>query len=555
MLDIENYKGVYFGNENEQKYYEGGAHFKYKDLYNCLENLLLTLPYQRRGISEEQKKSKFDFFHNRNYLNYQSRNIRNIKPLIESLTQKLTEITKDKINRNFSNKKILSKNEEIFNNKFSRNNKMNVPNNSKNHFKNNISITHSHKYSLNKNFNFFKEENINKNSLNIGKMNIMKMNENNINNKKGNKFLNISQGKNNNSRNYNTYIFDLFKSKNISKDIMNKTTNAQNSIPHYLKNNQKNHSSNISRNKNLEKQRNSFIYNTSFINNKKGFSSNKSKISIHKKINHKNFSVKNPNNFPKKRDLILNILKSNSNKKIINKNNKNSKKFIDYTSSNNGNSNHNFFEISVLSDLNSPSYKKKNDNVHYLNMNKDNFTNQNNVTTNNNIILKPKINISFVNNINTITTQKSNKSRNKNSNDGNSINTFIKNGFLTEIYNSPNYNLTKKSSNSFLKNKLNKNKNSVKTKNNINVQNKLTKNFTSEKKLKNYFNFSEQYFNLQKKINHLKVKTVQKNKSIPKFIFGKNFFKNNNNKCNKSVSKEKHNQNNNNKSFLNNLFN
>ena len=55
MLDVENYKGVYFGNENEQKYYEGGAHFKYKDLYNILENLLLTMPYQRRGISEEQK--------------------------------------------------------------------------------------------------------------------------------------------------------------------------------------------------------------------------------------------------------------------------------------------------------------------------------------------------------------------------------------------------------------------------------------------------------------------------------------------------------------------
>ena len=97
---------------------------------------------------------------------------------------------------------------------------------------------------------------------------------------------------------------------------------------------------------------------------------------------------------------------------------------------------------------------------------------------------------------------------------------------------------------------MNKNKNSVKTKNNINVQNKLTKNFTSEKKLKNYFNFSEQYFNLQKKINHLKIKTVQKNKSIPRFLFGKNIFKNNSNKSNKSQSKERYNQNNKNKPFL-----
>ena len=548
MLDIENYKGIYFGDENEQQYYEGGAHFKYKDLYNCLENLLLTMPYQRRGISEEQKKPKFDFFHSHNYHNYQSRNIRNIKPLIESLTQKLTEITKDKINKNYSNKNIYTNDDENFNKKISRNNKMNVPNNSKNHFKNNISTTHSNKYIFNQNINLFKEKNLKKNNFNMEKNKNMKMNENNINNKKVNKFLNISQSKNYNSRNYNTYLFDLFKTKNKSKDIMNKTINIQNSIPTYLKNNNRNHSSSISRNKNLEKQNNIFIYNTSFINNKKTLSSNKSKISIHKKINHKNFSVKNQNNFPNKRDLILNILKSNSNKKIINKN-KNLKKFIDCTSSNNGNSNNNYFEISLLSDLNSPSYKKINDNRHHSNINKQNYNNQNNITTNNNIILKPKINISFVNNINTITTEKSNKSRNKNSNDRNSMNTFIKNNFLTEIYKSPNNHLKKKSSNSFLKNKMNNNKNSFKTKNNIKVQNKLTKNFTSEKKLKNYFNFSEQYFNLQKKINHLKIKSLQKNKSIQKFIFDKNIFKNNYNRYNKSLSKEKNNKINN-KSFF-----
>ena len=39
MFDIDNYKGIYFGNDNEQQFYEGGAHFKYSDLYNILENL------------------------------------------------------------------------------------------------------------------------------------------------------------------------------------------------------------------------------------------------------------------------------------------------------------------------------------------------------------------------------------------------------------------------------------------------------------------------------------------------------------------------------------
>ena len=57
MIDVDNYKGVYFGNDtNEQQFYEGGAHFKYIDLYSILENLLLTMPLERRGVSEEPKK-------------------------------------------------------------------------------------------------------------------------------------------------------------------------------------------------------------------------------------------------------------------------------------------------------------------------------------------------------------------------------------------------------------------------------------------------------------------------------------------------------------------
>ena len=59
MFDVNNYKGVYFGNDtNEQKFYEGGAHFKYIDLYNILDNLLLTMPLERRGTSEEPKKKQ-----------------------------------------------------------------------------------------------------------------------------------------------------------------------------------------------------------------------------------------------------------------------------------------------------------------------------------------------------------------------------------------------------------------------------------------------------------------------------------------------------------------
>ena len=36
---MNEYKGIYYGNSNEHHFYEGGAHFKYIDLYNNLENL------------------------------------------------------------------------------------------------------------------------------------------------------------------------------------------------------------------------------------------------------------------------------------------------------------------------------------------------------------------------------------------------------------------------------------------------------------------------------------------------------------------------------------
>ena len=36
---MDNYKGIYYKETKEQKYYEGGAHFQYKVLYNILLDL------------------------------------------------------------------------------------------------------------------------------------------------------------------------------------------------------------------------------------------------------------------------------------------------------------------------------------------------------------------------------------------------------------------------------------------------------------------------------------------------------------------------------------
>lgn len=36
---MEEYKGIYYNENAEQPYYEGGAHFKYNELYEILEEI------------------------------------------------------------------------------------------------------------------------------------------------------------------------------------------------------------------------------------------------------------------------------------------------------------------------------------------------------------------------------------------------------------------------------------------------------------------------------------------------------------------------------------
>ena len=57
---MENYKGVYYNDTKEQKYYEGGAHFKYKDLFNILKALGGVLP------EEEHINPSNSFIKNKN---------------------------------------------------------------------------------------------------------------------------------------------------------------------------------------------------------------------------------------------------------------------------------------------------------------------------------------------------------------------------------------------------------------------------------------------------------------------------------------------------------
>ena len=546
MFDINNFKGIYFGNDtDEQQFYEGGAHFKYKDLCEILEKILLTIPLERRERSEkQQRKSNLEIIESDDN-NNKSRNNKTIKPLIESLTQKFTDFNKDKESENLNieiftfgedrSETYNNNNNNHINNININNNNINnqsrnfkqkshVPNNSKIHAKNQSNNSSNNIKNKSK---IYIDENINKNSIDFRNSFLQKMDKINGNKKKNysnNKNLNISHGKYNNSRNNNSNIYDLLKFGNTSKDLLNKTTNLQKMIPLYTETNQNNQSNSLSRSKNSKsKEVNQIIKNYNYNPNSssvhdKSITSNKPKTfsNINKKM--KGNIIINTHNNISKRHLLFNLLKKNNNHtKTLSINDKNSKSNIDTISYNNVSSNNNnYAEISLLSDLNSSHSKKKISNMQNNNISQEHSNNiitNNNI--NNNIILKPKINISFVNNINTIPTQKLIKSRNKhlehgNTNTLNKLNTSFKKSLLNEIYKTTNL-INKKSSNTPIRNKLVKNINLSKSKNIKTSINKLSRNITIDKGMKKSINLTEHYMNLKKSINNNHFKNQSNN--------------------------------------------
>ena len=81
---MDEYKGVYYGDDDDQNFYEGGAHFKYYNLYKALEKL----------YKEQQAK------------------IKNEELIAKRLLKKNNNIKKE--NNNDSNNIIKSKNNVSF---------------------------------------------------------------------------------------------------------------------------------------------------------------------------------------------------------------------------------------------------------------------------------------------------------------------------------------------------------------------------------------------------------------------------------------------------------
>ena len=128
---MQEYKGIYYGDDNEQKFYEGGAHFKYKSLYQILELICLeqsanqfkeSQSFKNKNLSSKNIKNSTIINKTRNILTFADYNYKtetnNFKKINENsnskpktnyskniLDSKLKlNIKYNKINQNFSTK-------------------------------------------------------------------------------------------------------------------------------------------------------------------------------------------------------------------------------------------------------------------------------------------------------------------------------------------------------------------------------------------------------------------------------------------------------------------
>ena len=148
---MEEYKGIYYGDETEQKFYEGGAHFKYSKLYKVLEILV-----KERNKKEKENKQELLYVHKNKNLNNKkntkiNKKTRNILNEID-----INKLQYNTINNNYNNIKYNIKNN--FNIFLSINKDNNKPRNenksltNKKEIDNNLSLTNNKNeiYSRNK---------------------------------------------------------------------------------------------------------------------------------------------------------------------------------------------------------------------------------------------------------------------------------------------------------------------------------------------------------------------------------------------------------------------
>ena len=301
---MEEYKGIYYNESKEEKFFEGGAHFRYKDLFQILlalggilpnGNYYYSIAFNKDNINtnnsrninpiiglgkvvtnekDKKNKPKTRNINNMNYINHPNTKINlNTKKII-----KKTNLSINKLNH-IKQKKIIINNFNYNNENIKTNENINHSNNdSSNLFPN------TQRYNINNNLlKEFLHKKLNKNKK-IEK--IILNNFNNNENKNIKKIINFSdkfQCKNksdnsfknddNNNRNNN---FEILNNIQVRKNITFWDKNNINNIKKQIKNNKINFD-----NKNIDKE---IFLNKDLVNKKNNFFIfyNKSKMNLSK---------------------------------------------------------------------------------------------------------------------------------------------------------------------------------------------------------------------------------------------------------------------------------
>ena len=211
---MDNYKGIYYNESKEQKYFEGGAHFRYKDLFKTLMDLGGIMPEDNyNNISKNNEINK----NNDKILSLSNLLQKNQEKKINQKTRNVNQFnyvnnpnTRITFNKNSINKTkyLVKKNSFI-------NHSRNVDNN---HFfdETNKNYTNVNTFSFNNNKKSFLKNNMTQNLILEKGINLE--NEEKTNNLSANKkYIHLKNLKNEHNRNRSdVYIKNI---KNISQDI------------------------------------------------------------------------------------------------------------------------------------------------------------------------------------------------------------------------------------------------------------------------------------------------------------------------------------------------
>ena len=225
---MDNYKGIYYNETKEQQYYEGGAHFPYKVLFNILLNLGGTLS-QNEHINNYNNN---DDINRDNYI----KNSRD-KNLIKYKTRNIDNNDKYRNNPNTLIKHSSSK----FRNNNNENNKQKyISRNDANLIYNNYSYFSNRNYATSSNINHAKK-NIDNHLLQIllSKKEKEKNNEqkNNDENNSDNRYSFLQLFKNLHNRKRTEYYTNIEKINKIKINIEEKKQeNSKNDFPSNLRN-------------------------------------------------------------------------------------------------------------------------------------------------------------------------------------------------------------------------------------------------------------------------------------------------------------------------------